>query len=96
MFHGLSVPQEAQILTDKEMNEEYEDEEHEEEDMEPEEQGVDLLATIHEEDPVTVGTSLAIPAWSFRSSTILLPVNCAIAIASSTRWPGAYALARDK
>ncbi|VUZ45027.1 unnamed protein product [Hymenolepis diminuta] len=90
------IPQETQILTDKETNEEYEDEEHEEEDMEPEEQGVDLLATIHEEDPVTVGTSLAIPAWSFRSSTILLPVNCAIAIANSTRWPGAYALARDK
>ncbi|CAH8593945.1 unnamed protein product [Dicrocoelium dendriticum] len=39
-------------------------------------------------------TSRPLPAWRVYPSTVLLPKNCAVAIVSSGRWPGAYTLAR--
>ena len=82
------------------------EEEAAEEEEEEEEDGPDLLSPVDEDDPMKplggVGepilsglSSTTIPAWSARPSTVLLPVNCAIAVVSSSRWPGAYALARS-
>ncbi|VDP86339.1 unnamed protein product [Echinostoma caproni] len=39
-------------------------------------------------------TSRPIPSWRVHPSTVLLPKNCAVAIVSSGRWPGAFTLAR--
>ncbi|KAF7260906.1 hypothetical protein EG68_01710 [Paragonimus skrjabini miyazakii] len=38
--------------------------------------------------------SRPLPSWKVHPSTVLLPKNCAVAIVSSGRWPGAYTLAR--
>ncbi|KAF8567572.1 hypothetical protein P879_07150, partial [Paragonimus westermani] len=35
-----------------------------------------------------------LPSWRVHPSTVLLPKNCAVAIVSSGRWPGAYTLSR--
>ena len=89
-----------------ENEEEMEEEGGEEEEEEEEEEGPDLLTPVDEDDPMKPlggvgdsilggGSSTSTPAWSVRPSTVLLPVNCAIAVVSSSRWPGAYALARN-
>ncbi|VDM31608.1 unnamed protein product, partial [Hydatigera taeniaeformis] len=84
------------------MEEEGEEEEEEEE----EEEGPDLLTPVDEDNPLKplgrVGESFLghlnsapASAWNVRPSTVLFPVNCAIAVISSSRWPGAYALSRS-
>ncbi|EUB60383.1 Tyrosine-protein kinase transmembrane receptor ROR1 [Echinococcus granulosus] len=96
----------ATLRDDNEDEEGMEEEEGEEEEEEEEEEGPDLLTPVDEDDPMRplgrVGESLfgnvnSIPAsaWNIRPSTVLLPVNCAIAVVSSSRWPGAYALSRS-
>eukprot|EP00108_Taenia_solium_P002002 TsM_000933000 transcript=TsM_000933000 gene=TsM_000933000 len=95
----------ATLQDDNEEKEEME-EEGEEEEEEEEEEGPDLLTPVDEDNPMKplgrVGESLLghpnstpASAWNIRPSTVLLPVNCAIAVISSSRWPGAYALSRS-
>uniref|UniRef100_A0A5K3F024 DUF1995 domain-containing protein n=1 Tax=Mesocestoides corti TaxID=53468 RepID=A0A5K3F024_MESCO len=83
------------------------EEEGEEEEEDEEEEGPDLLAPLDEDAPTKplgdVSQSLqnAIPnplgpVWNARPSTVLLPVNCAIAVLSNSQWPGAYAMARKE
>lgn len=84
-----------------------EEEGGEEEEEDEEEEGPDLLTPVDEDAPLNPlglmgisvlghSNSAPVPAWNVRPSTVLLPVNCAIAVVSSSRWPGAYALARNK
>lgn len=82
-------------------------EEAEEEEEEEPEEGPDLLAPVEEDFPLRplggVGRSLEgnandfeVEPWKVKPSTVLLPVNCAIAVLSNNRWPGAYAMARKE
>ncbi len=82
-------------------------EEGEEEEEEEPEEGPDLLAPVEEDLALKplggvghslegAGNDFEADAWKVRPSTFLLPVNCAIAVLSNTRWPGAYAMARKE
>ncbi|BHF75701.1 Radial spoke head protein 4 A [Sparganum proliferum] len=94
--------EEAEPEDEEEMAEEGEEEEEEE----PEE-GPDLLTPVEEDQPMrpigNIGLSrigspgeFLAPAWRVRPSTVLLPANCAVAVLSNVRWPGAYAMARKE
>ncbi|TPP63900.1 Radial spoke head protein 4 A [Fasciola gigantica] len=50
-------------------------------------------ATQPNKDSITL-KSRPVPAWRVHPSTVLLPKNCAVAIVSSGRWPGAFTLCR--
>lgn len=87
-------------------NEEMMEEVEEEPEEEPEE-GPDILTPIEEDAALRPVAGIGLtregsegdfeaPAWRIKPSTVLLPVNCAVAVVASNRWPGAYAMARKQ